>query len=69
MAITPEKARKILEDGRAHGKPLTEKQRKFFGKMASRKKSKNPRRAKALAKSRKKSGGDSSIVKQVKSKY
>lgn len=35
--ISPEKARKILHDGTVHGKPLTEKQRKFFGAMASRK--------------------------------
>lgn len=29
--LTPNKAREILHDGTAHGKPLTDKQRKFFG--------------------------------------
>lgn len=32
--LTPEKARKILRDGEINGKPLTEKQRKFFGAIA-----------------------------------
>lgn len=30
-SISSAKARKILEDGTVHGKPLTEKQRRFFG--------------------------------------
>lgn len=29
--LTPNKARKILHDGTVHGKPLTDKQRRFFG--------------------------------------
>ena len=29
--LTPNKAREILHDGTAHGQPLTDKQRKFFG--------------------------------------
>ena len=29
--LSPNKAREILHDGTAHGKPLTDKQRKFFG--------------------------------------
>lgn len=28
---SPAKARKILHEGKVHGRPLTEKQRKFFG--------------------------------------
>jgi hypothetical protein len=32
--LTSEKARKILHDKSVHGKPLTEKQRKFFGAIA-----------------------------------
>lgn len=28
------KARKILEDGEINGKPLTAKQKKFFGRLA-----------------------------------
>lgn len=34
--ISKAKARKILHDGTVHGKPITEKQRRFFGAMASR---------------------------------
>lgn len=30
-SLTPNKARKILHDGTVYGKPLTDKQRKFFG--------------------------------------
>ena len=30
-SISPAKARKILHDKKVHGKPLTDKQRKFFG--------------------------------------
>lgn len=33
--ITPRKARKILRDGKVRGKPLTDKQRGFFGARAS----------------------------------
>ena len=33
--LTPKKAKKILEDGTAQGKPLTEKQKRYFGYMAS----------------------------------
>lgn len=33
--ITQHKARKILHEGKAHGKPITERQRKFFGARAS----------------------------------
>jgi hypothetical protein len=33
--LTPEKARKILHDGTAHGQPITEQQRKYFGAVAS----------------------------------
>lgn len=32
--ITPEKARKILRDGKIRGKPLTPAQRRFFGLIA-----------------------------------
>jgi hypothetical protein len=32
--VSPEKARKILEDGEIDGVPLTEKQRRFFGLIA-----------------------------------
>lgn len=34
--VSPEKAREILHDGTVHGKPLTDKQRKFFGAMANK---------------------------------
>jgi len=37
-SLTPRKAKKILEDGEIRGKPLTEKQRKFFGAITSGKK-------------------------------
>lgn len=36
--VSPEKARKILSDGKVNGKPLTAKQRRFFGAIASSKK-------------------------------
>lgn len=39
-AVTPAKAKKILKDGTLHGKPLTDKQRKFFGAIAGRAKKK-----------------------------
>lgn len=29
--LSKEKAKKILSDGKVRGKPLTEKQRRFFG--------------------------------------
>lgn len=32
--LTPNKAREILHDGTAHGKPLTDKQRRYFGAMS-----------------------------------
>lgn len=32
--VTPAKAKQILKDGEANGKPLTEQQRKFFGAIA-----------------------------------
>jgi len=32
--VTQAKAKKILKDGEVNGKPLTEKQRKFFGRLA-----------------------------------
>ena len=35
--ISKSKAREILHDGTVHGKPITEKQRRFFGAMATRK--------------------------------
>ena len=34
MALTPGKARKILEDGTVHGRGLTDKQKKYFGTIA-----------------------------------
>lgn len=37
-ALSKKKARKILHDGTVHGKPLTEKQRRFMGARASGKK-------------------------------
>lgn len=33
--LTSRKAREILHDGHAHGKPLTDKQRRFFGAISS----------------------------------
>lgn len=36
-SISPSKAREILHDGTAHGKKITEKQRKFFGAMSNKK--------------------------------
>lgn len=33
--LTPDKARKILRDGTVHGKPITDKQRRYFGAVAS----------------------------------
>lgn len=33
--LTPEKAQKILHDGTVYGKPITEKQRKFFGAISN----------------------------------
>ena len=33
--MTRRKARKILHDGTVHGRPLTEKQRGYFGAVAS----------------------------------
>jgi hypothetical protein len=36
--LTPTKARKILHDKSVHGKPLTDKQRKYFGYISSQKK-------------------------------
>jgi len=32
--LTPEKAKKILEDNKVRGKTLSEKQKKFFGLIA-----------------------------------
>lgn len=32
--LTKKKAKKILEEGKVHGKPLTKKQRGFFGARA-----------------------------------
>lgn len=32
--LSPQKAKKILKDGTVHGKPLTEKQRRFMGARA-----------------------------------
>jgi len=32
--LTPTKAKKILSDGKVHGKPLTAPQKKFFGARA-----------------------------------
>jgi len=32
--VTPAKARKILKDGTINGKPLTDKQKRFFGRIA-----------------------------------
>lgn len=32
--LTPNKAREILHDGTVHGRPLTEKQRRYFGAMS-----------------------------------
>ena len=33
-SLTASKAKKILEDGTVHGKPLTAKQKKFFGSVS-----------------------------------
>jgi hypothetical protein len=32
--LTARKAKKILKEGKVHGKPLTERQRRFFGAVA-----------------------------------
>jgi len=32
--ITPEKAKKMLKDNSAHGYPLTDQQKKYFGVIA-----------------------------------
>ena len=32
--LSSKKAKKILEDGTVHGKPLTARQKKFFGAIA-----------------------------------
>jgi hypothetical protein len=32
--LTPEKAKKMLEDNSAHGHPLTDQQKKYFGVIA-----------------------------------
>lgn len=34
-SLTPSKAGKILKDGEVRGKPLTKKQKKFFGLVSS----------------------------------
>ena len=34
MALTPGKAKKMLEDGTVHGRALTDKQKKYFGAIA-----------------------------------
>lgn len=33
---SPEKAKKMLKDGKVKGKPLTKKQKRFFGHLSSR---------------------------------
>lgn len=43
--LTPAKAKKILDDGKIDGKPLTDKQKKFFGSIAGGEK---PRKKSAL---------------------
>ena len=35
MPLTSDKARAIMHDKKVHGRPLTEKQRRFFGARAS----------------------------------
>ncbi len=35
-SLTPEKARMMLKDGTANGRPLTDRQRRFFGAIASK---------------------------------
>jgi hypothetical protein len=35
--LTPSKAKKMLDDGKVYGKPLTDKQKKYFGYVASQK--------------------------------
>lgn len=35
-SVSPEKARKILHDGTIHGKPITDKQRRYFGAMSNK---------------------------------
>ena len=36
--MTPAKARKILRDGKIRGKPLTKKQKAYFGRIAGKSK-------------------------------
>lgn len=44
--LTKRKARKILRDGEVHGKPLTKKQKGFFGARAGGAPVKRKRKAK-----------------------
>jgi len=37
-SLTPAKAKKMLSEGKANGKPLTAKQKRYFGLIASGKK-------------------------------
>ena len=34
--VSPSKAKKILSDGKVHGKKLTEKQRRYFGALSNK---------------------------------
>ena len=44
--LTKAKAKKILKDGKVHGKPLTVKQKRFFGARAGGAPVKRKRKAK-----------------------
>jgi hypothetical protein len=46
--LTAAKARKILRDGTVHGRPLTKKQKRFFGAIAGGAKLRGKRKAKKL---------------------
>lgn len=35
MAVSPGKAKEMLKDGTAHGRPLTRNQRRYFATVAS----------------------------------
>jgi hypothetical protein len=57
-SLTPEKAQKILNDGKVYGKPITDKQKKFFGSVANMHKGGEMMRKVLTAVLKKRYGGD-----------
>lgn len=51
--LSPDKAKEILRDGTVHGKPITGKQRGFFGARAGGAPVKNSKRGRSSFRSRK----------------